>query len=62
MAKAFPARLAAFLWLFAAALAFLAAVVAYTRRGEIKVVLLAAAIFLAAMGFGVLRRSRRAGV
>jgi hypothetical protein len=54
-------RLAAGLWLTAAALAFAAAVVSYTRRGEIKVVLLAAAVFLAAMGFGVLRRSRRAG-
>jgi hypothetical protein len=55
-------RLAAGLWLTAAALAFAAAVVTYTRRGEIKVELLAAAVFLAAMGFGVLRRSRRAGV
>jgi hypothetical protein len=55
-------RLAAGLWLTAAALAFAAAVVIYTRRGEIKVVYLAAAVFLAAMGFGVLRRSRRAGV
>jgi hypothetical protein len=48
--------------LTAAALAFAAAVVIYTRRGEIKVVYFAAAVFLAAMGFGVLRRSRRAGV
>jgi hypothetical protein len=50
------------LWLAAAALAFAAAVVTYTRTGEIRVTLLAAAIFLAAMGFGVLRRARRAGV
>ena len=50
------------LWLTAAALAFAAAVVTYTRRGEINAALLAAAVFLAAMGFGVLRRSRRAGV
>jgi hypothetical protein len=54
--------MAAFLWLAAAALAFGAAVVTYTRSGEIKAALLAAALFLAAMGFGVLRRSRRAGV
>ena len=45
----------AFLWLAAAALAFAAAVVTYTRSGEIKVTMLAAALFLATMGFGVLR-------
>jgi hypothetical protein len=60
--KAARIRLTALLWLAAAALAFGAAVLTYTRSGEIRVALLAAAIFLAAMGFGVLRRSRRAGV
>jgi hypothetical protein len=59
--KASRIRLTAFLWLTAAALAFAAAVVTYTRSGEIRVALLAAAVFLAAMGFGVLRRSRRPG-
>src|SRR3546814_641214 len=39
-------RLAAGMWLTAAALAFAAAVLTYTRRGEIRVELLAAAVFL----------------
>ena len=52
----------AFLWLAAAALAFAAAVVTYTRSGEIKVTMLAAALFLATMDFGVLRRSRRTDI
>jgi hypothetical protein len=59
--KASRFRLIALLWLAAAALAFGAAVITYTRSGEIRATLLAAAIFLAAMGFGVLRRSKRAG-
>lgn len=61
MDKTARIRLTGILWLAAAALAFVAAVVTYTESGEIKVVLLAAALFLAAMGFGVLRRNRRAG-
>lgn len=52
----------AVLWLVAAVLAFAAAVVTYTRNGEIKGTMLAAALFLATMGFGVLRRSRRTGI
>jgi hypothetical protein len=52
----------AFLWLAAAALAFLAAVISYTKTGEVRAAYLAAAVFLAAMGFGVLRRSKNAGV
>jgi len=55
-------RVAALLWFIAAALNFAAAVVIYTSSGEIRVIPLAAALFLAAMGFGVLRRSRRTGV
>ena len=61
MAKATEARVGALLWLAAAALAFIAAVVTYTRTGELKVTLLGATLFLAAMGFGLLRRSRRKG-
>ena len=61
MDKTARIRLTAILWLAAAALAFAAAVVTYTRSGEIRFTLLAATLFLAAMGFGVLRRSRRAG-
>jgi len=53
--------LTAALWLAAAALAFAAAVVTYTRSGGIEFALLAATLFLAAMGFGVLRRARRSG-
>lgn len=49
------------LWLAAAALAFAAAVMTYTRSGEVEFPLLAATLFLAAMGFGVLRRARRSG-
>jgi hypothetical protein len=60
--KASRIRLTAILWLAAAAFAFAAAVVTYTRTGEVEVPLLAATLFLAAMGFGVLRRSRRTGV
>jgi hypothetical protein len=60
--KASRIRLTAFLWLVAAALAFAAAVVTYTRNGEIKGTMLAAALFLATMGFGGLRRSRRTGI
>lgn len=59
MASASQTRTMGFLWLAAAALAFAAAVVTYTRTGELRIALLAAAIFLAAMGFGVLRRARR---
>ena len=59
MASASQSRVAAYLWLAAAALAFIAAVVTYTRTGELRVTLLGATLFLAAMGFGLLRRSRR---
>jgi predicted membrane-bound mannosyltransferase len=59
MASASQTRTMGILWLAAAALAFGAAVVTYSRSGEIRIALLAAAIFLAAMGFGVLRRARR---
>jgi len=61
VASASQSRVAAFLWLAAAGLAFIAAVVTYTRTGELRVTLLGATLFLAAMGFGLLRRSRRKG-
>jgi hypothetical protein len=60
--RAAKIRLMAFLWLAAAALACLAAVISYTKTGEVRAAYLAAAVFLAAMGFGVLRRSKNAGV
>ena len=60
MASGSPARVGALLWLAAAALAFIAAVVTYTRTGELKVTLLGATLFLAAVGFSLLRRSRSA--
>ena len=52
----------AVLWFAAAVLAVAAAVVTYVRGGEIKWTLLVAAVFLAAMGFGAVRRSKSAGV
>lgn len=52
----------AVLWFVAAALALVAAVVTYARGDEIRWPLLAAAVFLAVMGFGAMRRSKSAGV
>lgn len=53
---------ASVLWFIAAVLALAAAAVAYGRHGEIKWALLAAAMFLAAMGVSSLRRSKSGGV
>jgi hypothetical protein len=55
-------RRAATLWFIAAVLAFAAVVVTYIGKREIRWALLAAAVFLAAMGFSYLQRSRSAGV
>jgi hypothetical protein len=54
-------KLASILYFVAAVLALAGAAVAYSRSGEIKWPLLAAAIFLAAMGVYTLRRSRVGG-
>lgn len=53
--------LAGILWFVAAALALAAAAVRYARHGEIWWYLVAAALFLAAMGAGALRRAPRSG-
>ena len=50
-------RTAAILWLVAAALSLVAAVLTYSGEGRIKWVLLAATVFMAALGFRSLRRS-----
>ena len=57
MAEQPPNKLAAILWFVAAALALTAAVLRYTESGEIKWPLLAAAVFLGAMGVGLAKRS-----
>ena len=46
------------LWFLASALSLTAAAVIYGREGQIRWSLLAATVFLAAMGFRSLRRSR----
>lgn len=51
MAVTRSSRLASLLWFVAAALALGAAVVGYARQGEMRWALLAAAAFLAAMGW-----------
>ena len=61
MDRAAKIRFTALLWLIAAALAFLAAVIAYTKSGEVRAAYLAAAVFLAEMGFGMLRRANKSG-
>ena len=55
-------RNAAILWFVASALSLAAAVITYTGDREIKWPLLAATIFLAAMGVSTLRRSKSDGV
>lgn len=55
-------RSAAILWFVASALALAAAVITYSDERQIKWPLLAATVFLAAMGFSTLRRSRSDGV
>lgn len=52
-------RLAAILWLVAAVLALTAAALRYFGEGQIKWGYLAATLFMAAMGFSMLRQSRR---
>jgi len=54
-----PARV---LWFVAAALATIAAAVGYFRKGEVRWSLLAAAVFLAAMGLGAASARGRRGV
>lgn len=46
------------LWFIASALSLTAAVVTYAGEGRLKWPLLAATVFLAAMGFSSLRRSK----
>jgi len=58
LAKTFSRRRVATLWFIASGLALIAAGVTYARAGEIRWSLLAATVFLAAMGFRSLRRSR----
>jgi hypothetical protein len=55
-------RTAAILWFVASACSFLAAVITYSANGQINWSLFAAAVFTAAIGFSVLRRSRPTGV
>lgn len=52
-------RRAAILWFIAAALSLAAALLTYGTEGQIKWPLLAATLFMAAVGFRSLRRSRR---
>jgi hypothetical protein len=52
------ANLTLILSLVAAALALSAAVIDYARRGEVKVSLIAAGIFILAIGFGAWSRGR----
>jgi hypothetical protein len=54
-------RRAAILWFVAAALALTAAVITYTDGREVRWPLLAATLFLAAMGWSQLRKSKSAG-
>jgi uncharacterized membrane protein YhhN len=61
MAEGPGAKLAAILWFVAAILALAAAGIAYGRRGEIRWPLLAAAMFLLAMGANALKRSKIKG-
>ena len=49
---------AALLWFTAAALSLAAALLTYTGEGQVKWPLLAATVFMSAMGFSSLRRAR----
>ena len=51
-------RVAAGLWLTAATLSLIAAVITYSSEGRIKWFLLAASVFMAILGFRTLRSSR----
>jgi hypothetical protein len=59
MTKEGYAKLTLILSLVAAALALSAALVGYTRRGEVNIALIAAALFLVAFGFGAKGRIAR---
>jgi hypothetical protein len=61
MAEGSATKLATILWFVAAVLALGAAAVTYGRSGEIKWPLLAAGIFLLAVGVYNLRRSKAGG-
>jgi hypothetical protein len=50
-------RVAAILWFFASALFLTATVLNYSKEGAIKWTLLAATLFMAAMGITTLRRT-----
>lgn len=58
MAKVSGGRRAAMLWFLASALSLTATVINYASDRQLKWPLLAATVFLAAMGFSSLRRSR----
>ncbi len=55
MASPDSRKLAGALWFVAAAVALAAIVVAYVRRGEVRWYLVAAVVFLVAMGASALR-------
>ena len=59
MTKAEAARLTMILSFVAAALALAAALIEYTRRGEVNIGLVAAGIFLVAFGLGAKGRIAR---
>jgi hypothetical protein len=61
LTKASVLRRAAILWFVASGLSLIAAVVTYSTDHEIKWSLLAATVFLGAMGGSNLRRSKSAG-
>lgn len=59
MAQPLTRRLAVVLWFVAAALALAAAATRYLRSGEIEWGIVAAGLFLAAMGLSAWSRERR---
>ena len=59
--KAGGQKLAAILWFTAAALALAAAIIRYTRGDGVAWAPLAAALFLAAMGWNAWKRARETG-
>ena len=61
MVNASGQRRAAILWFIASALSLTAAMITYGGERQIKWSLFAATVFLAAMGFSSLRRSRSDG-
>jgi hypothetical protein len=61
VAESSGTRRAAVLWFVASALSLTAAVLTYTGEGRIKWPLIAATVFLAAMGISSLRRSSSGG-